>query len=242
MYAYAVSNVPSQREKAMSGAFALGVHALFLMLLVFGVNWRQPQPLEANIVDLWSAIPSTQPVPVPDKPRPELPPPPVKEQAPPEPEVVKPDIALKEKLEKERLEKIKIEEEKLQEKKLRDQQLQREAELRAREKADEAARAQQAAALAQERNKYIEAIRRRVRQYIILPPNLEGNPQAEFNVTVLPGGEVLSARLRKSSGVATYDQAVERAIIKAQPLPLPPPSDPLFKDFRELNLTFRPQE
>jgi colicin import membrane protein len=34
---------------------------------------------------------------------------------------------------------------------------------------------------------------------------------------------------------------VERAILRAQPLPLPP--DPaLFKDFRELNLIFRPKE
>jgi colicin import membrane protein len=34
---------------------------------------------------------------------------------------------------------------------------------------------------------------------------------------------------------------VERAILKAQPLPLPP--DPaMFKEFRELNLIFRPEQ
>jgi len=60
-------------------------------------------------------------------------------------------------------------------------------------------------------------------------------------VVLLPGGEVLSVKLRKSSALALYDSAVERAILKAQPLPLPP--DPsMFKHFRELNLIFRPEQ
>jgi colicin import membrane protein len=243
MYAYAASqHASSQREKAISGLFALGVHTLFLLLLIFGVSWRQLQPPEANIVDLWSAIPSPKSITEPDKPKRVEPPLPVKEQAPPEAEVVKPDIALKEKLEKERRERLKIEAEKLQEKKLREQQRAIELEQQKKENAEEAARAQQEAAQAQLRNKYIEAIRRRVRQYIVEPPNLQGNPEAEFDVTVLPGGDVLVARLQKSSGVAAYDQAVERAIMKASPLPLPPPADPLFKSFREFTLAIRPQQ
>ncbi|MDH4234089.1 MAG: TonB C-terminal domain-containing protein, partial [Gallionella sp.] len=45
--------------------------------------------------------------------------------------------------------------------------------------------------------------------------------------------------LEKSSGNAAYDNAVERAILKSDPLPLPP--DPaLFKEFRVLKLKFRP--
>jgi colicin import membrane protein len=80
-----------------------------------------------------------------------------------------------------------------------------------------------------------------VKRFIVLPPNLQGNPEVEFDVVLLPGGEVLGVKLRKSSAVAAYDNAVERAIIKAQPLPLPP--DPtLFSDFRELKLKFRPKE
>lgn len=55
---------------------------------------------------------------------------------------------------------------------------------------------------------------------------------------MLPGGEV---RMRKASGQPRYDSAVERAILRAQPLPLP--SDPaLMKYFRELNLKIRPKE
>jgi colicin import membrane protein len=62
-----------------------------------------------------------------------------------------------------------------------------------------------------------------------------------MDVVLLPGGEVLGAKTRKASGQSAWDNAVERAILKAQPLPLPP--DPAaFKDFRELNLKFRPKE
>ncbi len=75
----------------------------------------------------------------------------------------------------------------------------------------------------------------------MLPQELTGNPEAEFDVVVLPGGDVLSVKLMKSSGVAAYDNAVERAILKAQPLPVP--SDPdSFARFRNLHLKFRPNE
>jgi colicin import membrane protein len=50
---------------------------------------------------------------------------------------------------------------------------------------------------------------------------------------------VLSARLLKSSGYALYDQAVERAILKSSPLPLPDRHE-YFQ--RELQLKFKPQE
>ena len=55
----------------------------------------------------------------------------------------------------------------------------------------------------------------------------------------LPTGEVLSVRLKKPSGSAAYDAAVERAILKSSPLPKPDKGE-LFQ--RELILTFRPHE
>ena len=80
-----------------------------------------------------------------------------------------------------------------------------------------------------------------MKRYIVEPPNLQGNPQVEFDVVLIPGGEVLNVKLRRSSGVPAYDEAVERAIRKASPLPLPP--DPtLFQQFRELHLRMRPKE
>jgi colicin import membrane protein len=95
------------------------------------------------------------------------------------------------------------------------------------------------AAAARELEQYRRLISDRIRRFIVLPPNLQGNPEAEFEVIQIPGGEVLTVKLKRSSGVAAYDSAVERAILRAQPLP-PPPRPELFK--RELLLTFRPQD
>jgi colicin import membrane protein len=50
---------------------------------------------------------------------------------------------------------------------------------------------------------------------------------------------VLTVRKRKSSGHAGYDDAVERAIMKSSPLPLPDDRN-LFQ--RQLELKFHPQD
>ena len=55
----------------------------------------------------------------------------------------------------------------------------------------------------------------------MLPADLPGNPEAQFDVVQLPTGEILSVELRKSSGVRSYDEAVHRAILKSSPLPRP---------------------
>ena len=100
---------------------------------------------------------------------------------------------------------------------------------------------QQEAAQASARAEFIGKIRIKIRRYIVVPPGIKGNPQVEFDVVLLPTGDVLGVKLKKGSQYAAYDSAVERAIMKAQPLPVP--KDPgLFKDFRELNLQFRPNE
>ena len=49
--------------------------------------------------------------------------------------------------------------------------------------------------------------------------DMAGNPKVVFTVEELPTGEIISVRLVKSSGIATFDAAVERGINKASPLP-----------------------
>lgn len=49
--------------------------------------------------------------------------------------------------------------------------------------------------------------------------DVAGNPKAVFKVEELPTGEIISVRLVKSSGIAAFDEAVERGINKASPLP-----------------------
>lgn len=101
-----------------AGMLALGVHAVFVLLLVFGVSWQTQHPAPV-MVDLWETLPKAAP-PAAVKP-PEPPPPPaLKTPAPakaaPAPKAVAdeppppraPDIALeKKKAEAERLQKLK---------------------------------------------------------------------------------------------------------------------------------------
>jgi colicin import membrane protein len=240
-------------DYAMGRAFllAFAVHAVLLAVMFLGVR-IQNRPDDVVAVELWEAPPPPPPpVPVLEAPKP---PPPKPE---PEPEVKKPDIAEKapppkpkpkpkpvpqedplERLllrEQAALEQRKLDEERRklaeEQRRLADAQRKAESERVARSLADSA------------RNKalgeYINRIRNKVRQNWILPADLQGNPEAIFDVVQLPTGEVLSVRLAKSSGNAAYDAAVERAILKSSPLPLPEPRS-LFD--RQLKLTFRPRD
>jgi outer membrane biosynthesis protein TonB len=85
-------------------------------------------------------------------------------------------------------------------------------------------------------------IQTKIKSRVVMPPNMEGNPQALFEVVLLPGGEILTATLRKSSGNPAYDAAVERAIMAAQPLPVPTETDLFQEYFQELTLVFRPRD
>jgi colicin import membrane protein len=46
-----------------------------------------------------------------------------------------------------------------------------------------------------------------------------GNPTATFRVEQLPTGEIISVKKIKSSGVPSFDDAVEKGITKSSPLP-----------------------
>jgi colicin import membrane protein len=69
-----------------------------------------------------------------------------------------------------------------------------------------------------------------------------GNPELKFEIGLIPTGELSGApKLVKSSGNAACDDAVERAIRVSEPLPLPQDAS-LFSQFRNLKLTFKPNE
>lgn len=259
----------NSRDQVLAGALAFAMHVLLLVLLVFGVSWQQKQIDTASVVDLWRDLPSI-PQPQAEAPPPPAaaPAPPaapkVEAKPPPKPEAApKPDIALKEKQEKERKlkeqqvveakklaavkasaaeaeKKKRAEAEALQQKQAAEAESKRVA--AEQQKARDALAAQQAAAQAKIVDEYKRRISEKVRRFIVLPPNVSDAAQVEFEIVVLPGGEVLGAKLKRSANsIPAYDSAVERAILKAQPLPLPP--DPaLMRQFRELNLVFRPKE
>lgn len=250
--------------KYPAGILAVAVHGAFFALLYFGFTW-QAQPVATMSVELWQSLPSPvsrppehtpiEKVAQPHQPekiaRPEVVPPPEKTVVP---EIVMPD----KKKEKTKPAEIKPDKKKpvpIPEKKVEAKPEKRKLEARiveqialeqaeraAREQTEHAerARAEQAAATARVVDEYTGKIISKIRRNIVMPPDVAEDARAEFLVTLLPGGTVLNAKLTRPSGNVAYDNAVERAIIKSQPLPLPSDAA-LFNRFRELKLGFTPE-
>ncbi len=231
--------------KRISIALAVAVHLVLAAFLFYGVRW-QTKATDVVEVELVRATPlpeaATPPAPaVTPAPVVEPPPPPKPEPAPPR----KPDIVIKE---KEKPKPPPKPEPKPEPKPRVDpfqEQLKREAEtLTQRKQAESAAQelsqlksAQASAARNKAVADYLGRIRGKIRGNIVLPPDIKGNPEAVFEVTQLPGGEVISVKVKKSSGNPALDAAVERAILKSSPLPKPEQND-LFD--RLLNIPYRP--
>jgi len=201
--------------------------------------------------------------PVPDPPKiAELKPPPALKPEEAKPEPPKPDAEIAEKLERkmrelerrererlERVEKQKAAEAKQREeeqarkkaeaeKKKREDEMKRREEEAAKREAEKAAQAAASARQA-EFDKFVNAIKAKIRGRANVPDTVRGNPELRVRIRVLPGGEVLDITITRRSGNPAYDSAIERGIRSASPLPVPPPNSELFPQFRELNLNFR---
>jgi len=87
--------------------------------------------------------------------------------------------------------------------------------------------------------RYIEAVRTRVENAFIYP-DLEGGLNCTLYVRMIPGGDVVEARVIKSSGNESFDRQAENAVRRAAPLPVP--SNPrLFQRMREIKFVFDPE-
>ncbi len=217
---------------------AATVHLVLFAVLVFGLRWQNRPPDVVN-VELWEE-PRPAPVVEAPKPAPKVEPAPV---AKPEPVIEKPDIAVKKEpvkakpVAKPEPPKPRVEE---AQKRMREELAREQATLaidhERQQIKDQLARD---AVVAQKRDYEVYAgrIKAKIRGNIVETPDVKGNPEAIFDVVQLPTGEVLTVKLRKSSGNPAYDQAVERAILKSSPLPKPDRPE-LFQ--RSLELKFRP--
>ena len=238
---------PGRKTSAVLAAVVLVALAIFL---VYGIRWqtRMPEAVEVELVRAVPAPPAAvvEPAPAPKvEPKPE---PKVEPKAEPKP--AKPDIALKEKEKPKSKPEPKVEpksqsrpvpdkaRDQLLDKELKALAAEREKQLAAQELAQMKA-TQASVARSKATADYIGRIRGKIKGNIVLPPDIKGNPEAIFDVVQLPSGEILSVKLKKSSGHAAYDRAVERAILKSSPLPKPEQGD-LFS--RNLELKFRPLE
>jgi colicin import membrane protein len=71
------------------------------------------------------------------------------------------------------------------------------------------------------------------------PPGSAEGMSCVVKISLIPGGDVATARVVQSSGNPVFDRSVERAVFKAVPLPLPPDAA-LFHHFRDITFVFKP--
>jgi colicin import membrane protein len=246
-----------------SFALAFAIHAMLLAVLFFGVRFQSHAP-EAVSVELWEPPPPPPRVVEPPKPVPKAEPKPEPEPPPkPEPKVEKPDIVEKPAPPKPKPKpeppkpepkpepvkpkpkaeppQPKVPPRDLRAEQLMREQLARENAAASERLARELAARETAAAADRALAAWIGRIRASIRGRILEPvvAQVPGNPEAVFDVSLLPTGEVLNVRLIKSSGNSAYDQELHRAILASSPLPKPEPAS-LFQ--RRLELRFRPKD
>lgn len=249
-----------------AGLLALLVHALFFMLLVLSFNWRSVPPLQLDDVELWDSLPApaavTPPPPLPEpKPEPKVEPEPKPEPPPPEPkaeievkpkkpepkpEPKKPEPKKPEPKKEEKPKPVPPKKDpdeelrKLQQALLSDDSAQSDLEREAQQLAAE----RKAAELRAASKGVIDDARARIMRKIYSRMNRQpcGNAVPIYKIALLPTGELAGKpQLLTSSGIAACDDAASRAILQAQPLPLPPDPE-LFSNFRDLKVTFTPQD
>lgn len=234
-----------ERYQVPAGVLAVLVHGAFFALLYFGFSWQTfPPAMKSVEVDIWTSLPAEV---VPATALPVAPEPVVEkivQPAPPE-AVVKPEIALPDK--KKPVTKVVVPKpnntkpKPATPKSVIQKTVEPDPAVRIAEQQAAREQAEKAAVVGRVVDEYTAKITAKIRSNIVMPPEVVKDARAEFSVTLLPGGSVLPPRLVKSSGNTAYDNAVERAILKSDPLPLPP-DIALFSRFRELNLVFKPTE
>ncbi len=125
-------------------------------------------------------------------------------------------------------------------------QRQREAEERQRQ-AEIAAEQQRLEEAERQRRTSAEAdrigalIQGKVERSWLRPPGAQQQLKCTVRVRLIPGGDVISASVVRSSGNDVFDRSAETAVLRASPLPVP--NDPLlFERFREFDFEFNPKD
>ena len=86
---------------------------------------------------------------------------------------------------------------------------------------------------------YVGYIADKVERNWLRPPGSAAGLKCTVNVKLIPGGDVVSARVVQGSGDPVFDDSAEKAVLRAAPLPVP--DDPsIAKHFRDFNFVFKP--
>ena len=243
------------RENPRAVVYAVLMHLLLLLLLVIGLDWKPTptapggsRPIQAKLVD------QRQLDALEEEKRAE-------QRKVEEAARLKAEAEAKRKAELEAKQKAAAEAKRKSElaaKQKAEAEAKRKAELAAKQKAEaerkakeaarrlEAEKALQAELAAEQQARdqgviaeYVGYIKDKVSRNWLRPPGSSGDFTCTVQVSLIPGGDVASARVVKSCGDPVLDRSVEDAVFKAAPLPVPP--DPgLFKYLRDLNFVFSP--
>jgi colicin import membrane protein len=238
-------SVPSTGGSGRAISLAVLMHVLLATFLFFGVRWQSSPPAVID-VELWSPTPQTaapppRPIPPPQKvetptPKVDLEPPLPKadivEKAPPKKvEPPKPQPKPVQKVEPKKVEPVKQPPPK---------------EVPARPPSDLAnilaaangpptstGKDQQTSG-PRGRDSYIGRLQQAIRSQMRYPGSPSGNPTVKVRIDQLPTGEVSDVTITQPSGIPTFDDAVDRAIRAASPLP----KDEQGKVERTLNIEY----
>ena len=245
-------------DNLQANLFTLVIHLALFIFMIFSVNWNVKAPYYAEI-ELWDAVPTqTKPKPQIKKTKPKI-----KKTAPSEDlkkiqQKKDADIQLKKKkaaelkkkkeinrlqkqlLEEEKLEKIQkdiLAQEKLErlQEDLRDKDLAKDTRIAIEGQEDLVAGSNSG-----ELEKYKALIQQKIYQNV--NKQLCGLDPVEltFEITLMPTGDLIGdAKMIKSSKIESCYLAVERAILQAQPLPMPQDNS-LFSQLKKLKLKFQP--
>ncbi|MBI5257966.1 MAG: TonB family protein [Burkholderiales bacterium] len=238
----------TQWQPRQPGGFGVGAvlallaHAGLVVVLAFGVAWRSSPVNVVASAELWSAVPEVA-APAPVEP-PQAPKPRVVEPPKPDPRIEQQRIDAQIAIEKAERKK-KLEQE--QEDKLKEEK--RKKELAEKQAAKEAAAKAAEERLAKQREENLARIRglagasgpttstgtalrdaapsagyagrilARIKPNIVLTAEVPDSAETTVEVKCAPDGKIIARRILKSTGHALYEEAVLRAIDKAEVLP-----------------------
>lgn len=258
-------------EKSLNykaGILSFAVHGVLFIGLLLSVNWQTEHVTNIAEVELWDSLPKVStvnpnPIIIPPTPAPESMPAPEPEKVPdPVPER-QPEIVLEKKPEKpiekpkdKPVEKV-VEKPKdkptepLKDKPQAAQDLLKQLEALEQQEALKQLQAEFAGesnvpkksnASLGEVDQHKAAIQRKIQANVNKSLCGSGKPTLTFEIALTPTGELQTApKLIKASGINACDEAVERAILQSQPLPLPADAQ-LRGQFKNLTLKFMPNQ
>lgn len=86
------------------------------------------------------------------------------------------------------------------------------------------------------------AINRKIKSQWRRPPQVSGQLSTLMRITLIPGGEVTSVIVTKSSGNEAFDASVKDAVLRASPLPVPADAAVFRDNFRIFSLNYTTEE